>query len=175
MNPWFSQRISKEIWPTEIAGFQRQNKRPPLDPQGRHTGRDPRADPQPVGPERGGHRARRFAACRDDPPCALIGQGGGKAGKDLFDGLGEPLTAALEALETAGYANLVLMQGGFNLYNRHWTKKLNRRLPNGNFKTDLSAPGDIQGCGANPEMGNANDAIAFGPWVDDTDWKTALG
>ena len=83
--------------------------------------------------------------------------------------------AALEALESAGYANLVLMQGGFNLYNRHWTKKLNRRLPNGNFKTDLSAPGDIQGCGANPEMGNANDAIAFGPWVDDTDWKTALG
>jgi len=83
--------------------------------------------------------------------------------------------AALDALDEAGYANLVLLRGGFNLYNRHWTKKLNRRLPNGNFKTDLSAPGDIQGCGANPEMGNANDAIAFGPWKDDTDWKTALG
>lgn len=83
--------------------------------------------------------------------------------------------AALDALEEAGYSNLVLLKGGFNLYNRHWTKKLNRRLPNGNFKTNLSAPGDIQGCGANPEAGNANDAIAFGPWVDDTDWKTALG
>ena len=23
--------------------------------------------------------------------------------------------------------------------------------------------------------GNANDAIQFGPWVDETDWKTALG
>lgn len=83
--------------------------------------------------------------------------------------------AALDALEEAGYSNLVLLKGGFNLYNRHWTKKLNRRLPNGNFKTNLSAPGDIQGCGANPEAGNANDAIAFGPWVDETDWKTALG
>ena len=83
--------------------------------------------------------------------------------------------AALDALEEAGYSNLVLLKGGFNLYNRHWTTKLNRRLPNGNFKTNLSAPGDIQGCGANPEAGNANDAIAFGPWVDDTDWKTALG
>ena len=83
--------------------------------------------------------------------------------------------AALEALDDAGYKHLVLLKGGFNLYNRHWTKKLNRRTPNGSFRTNLSAPGDIQGCGANPEAGNANDAIQFGPWVDETDWKTALG
>jgi hypothetical protein len=25
-----------------------------------------------------------------------------------------------------------------------------------------------------PEMNNANDAIEFGPWRDETDWKTAL-
>ena len=36
------------------------------------------------------------------------------------------------------------------------------------------APGDVQGYGHMPEMNNANDAIEFGPWKDDTDWKTAL-
>lgn len=83
--------------------------------------------------------------------------------------------AALEALEQLGYKNLVLLKGGFNLYNRHWTKKLGRRLPNGTFRANNMAPGDVQGYGHMPEMNNANDAIEFGPWKDATDWKTALG
>ncbi len=81
----------------------------------------------------------------------------------------------LEALEEAGYKHLVLLQGGFTLYNRHWTFKLNRRLPNGTFKTDWNAPGDIQGLGqANPEVANFGDAIQYGSWVDEVDWKSKL-
>ena len=82
--------------------------------------------------------------------------------------------AALEALEAMGYERLVLLRGGFNLYNRRWTKKLGRRLPNGTFRANNNAPGDVQGYGHMPEMNNANDAIEFGPWRDETDWKTAL-
>ena len=82
--------------------------------------------------------------------------------------------AVLEMLEDAGYKNLVLLQGGYTLYNRHWSSKLNRRLPNGAFKTDWNAPGDIQGLGvANPEFGNS-DGIMYGSWKDATDWKTTL-
>jgi hypothetical protein len=68
----------------------------------------------------------------------------------------------------------VLLQGGYTLYNRHWSSKLNRRIPNGQFKTDWNAPGDIQGLGqANPEVANG-DGIVYGSWKDATDWKSAL-
>lgn len=82
--------------------------------------------------------------------------------------------AALEQLDAAGYQHLVLLQGGYTLYNRHWSSKLNRRIPNGQFKTDWNAPGDIQGLGqANPEVANG-DGIVYGSWKDATDWKSAL-
>ena len=83
--------------------------------------------------------------------------------------------AALEVLEEMGYKNLVLLQGGFNLYNRHWTKKLGRRLPNGTLRVNNMAPGDVQVYGHMPDTNSVNDGIDFGPWKDETDWKTALG
>jgi len=83
--------------------------------------------------------------------------------------------AALEMLEEAGYERLVLLQGGFNLYNRGWDGRLKRRIPHGEFVSDYYKPGDVQQFSRGDKAGNANDAIAFGPWVDPFDWKPALG
>jgi len=82
--------------------------------------------------------------------------------------------AALERLEEAGYERLVLLRGGFNLWNRGWTSKLSRRIPHGEFKSDYRKPGDVQQFSRGDKAGNANDAIAFGPWVDANDWMPAL-
>jgi hypothetical protein len=83
--------------------------------------------------------------------------------------------AALEMLEEAGYERLVLLKGGFNLYNRGWDGRLKRRIPHGEFVSDYYKPGDVQQFSRGDKAGNANDAIEFGPWVDPFDWKPALG
>jgi len=82
--------------------------------------------------------------------------------------------AALEMLESAGYEKLVLLKGGFNLYNRGWDGKLKRRIPHGEFMSDYRKPGDVQQFSRGDRAGNANDAIEFGPWVDTFDWSPAL-
>jgi len=81
---------------------------------------------------------------------------------------------ALEMLEEAGYEKLVLLRGGFTLYNRGWDGKLKRRLPHGQFTSNLLAPGDAQQFSRGDRNGNANDAIEFGPWQDENDWRPAL-
>ena len=73
-----------------------------------------------------------------------------------------------------GYKNLVLLQGGFNLYNRHWTKKLGRRLPNGTLRVNNMAPGDVQVYGHMPDTNSVNDGIAVGS-TDGTADGIALG
>jgi rhodanese-related sulfurtransferase len=82
--------------------------------------------------------------------------------------------AALEMLESAGYEKLVLLKGGFNLYNRGWDGKLKRRIPHGEFMSDYTKTGDVQQFSRGDRSGNANDAIEFGPWVDAFDWGPAL-
>jgi len=81
---------------------------------------------------------------------------------------------ALEALEDAGYERLVLLRGGFNLWNRGWTSKLSRRIPHGEFISDYRKPGDVQQFSRGSSASNAGDAIEFGPWVDPNDWKPVL-
>ena len=81
--------------------------------------------------------------------------------------------AALETLEAMGYERLVCCGGG-STCTTDAGRKARRRLPNGTFRANNNAPGDVQGYGHMPEMNNANDAIEFGPWRDETDWKTAL-
>ena len=81
---------------------------------------------------------------------------------------------ALDMLDEAGYEKLVLLKGGFNLYNRGWDGKLKRRMPHGEFCSDYGKPGDVQQFSRGDKAGNANDAIEFGPWQDTTDWKPVL-
>ena len=81
---------------------------------------------------------------------------------------------ALDMLDEAGYEKLVLLKGGFNLYNRGWDGKLKRRMPHGEFCSDYGKPGDVQQFSRGDKAGNANDAIDFGPWQDPTDWKPVL-
>ena len=81
---------------------------------------------------------------------------------------------ALELLEEAGYEQLVLLRGGFTLYNRGWDGKLKRRIPHGEFCSNYYANGDVQQFSRGDRAGNQNDAIEFGPWQDENDWKPAL-
>lgn len=77
---------------------------------------------------------------------------------------------ALEALDEAGYVNIVGLRGGYNMWNRTWDAKMRRRNLPGDFKEEYQHGAD--GCGVHATGASfANmDAFQYADWKDDTEW-----
>jgi len=83
---------------------------------------------------------------------------------------------ALEALDNAGYVNIVGLKGGYNMWNRMWDSKLRRRDLPGTFKEEYGHKAD--GCGVHATGATFENQDAFQkPDVKDTtqwiEWKGA--
>ena len=57
---------------------------------------------------------------------------------------------------------------------RGWDGKLKRRIPHGEFCSNYYANGDVQQFSRGDKAGNMNDALEFGSWQDENDWKPVL-
>jgi len=87
------------------------------------------------------------------------------------DGRGRAIQA-LEALDAAGYSNIVGLRGGFNMWSRTWDAKMRRRNLPGVFQEEWQHGAD--GCGVHATGATfANqDAFQYEDWKDDTEWIT---
>jgi rhodanese-related sulfurtransferase len=77
---------------------------------------------------------------------------------------------ALEALDEAGYVNIVGLRGGYNMWNRTWDAKLRRRNLPGDFQEEYQHGADGCGVHATGASFQNQDAFQYPDWKDDTDW-----
>ena len=81
-----------------------------------------------------------------------------------------PPGQALEALDEAGYVNIVGLRGGYNMWNRTWDAKLRRRNLPGNFEEEWQHGADGCGVHATGASFQNQDAFQYADWKDETDW-----
>jgi hypothetical protein len=81
---------------------------------------------------------------------------------------------ALEALDAAGYVNIVGIKGGANSFNRDWDAKMRRRNLPGNFKQNYLHGGDSPQLHGTGSQFQKADAQTYGSTQDDTAWETVL-
>ena len=81
---------------------------------------------------------------------------------------------ALEALDNAGYVNLVAVKGGANAFNRDWDAKMRRRNLVGEFKQNYLHTGDSPQLHGTGSQFKKADAQTYGSIIDDTPWETCL-
>ena len=77
---------------------------------------------------------------------------------------------ALEKLDEMGYANIVGLRGGYNMWNRYWDQNMRRRNLPGAFKEEFghgAAGMGVHGTGASFEN---QDAFQHADWKDDIEW-----
>ena len=79
---------------------------------------------------------------------------------------------ALEALDAAGYVNIVGLRGGFNMWNRTWDAKMRRRNLPGDFQEEWQHGADGCGVHATGASFQNQDAFQYADWKDDTEWIT---
>ena len=79
---------------------------------------------------------------------------------------------ALEALDAAGYVNIVGLRGGFNMWNRTWDAKMRRRNLPGDFQEEWQHGADGCGVHATGATFQNQDAFQYADWKDDTEWPT---
>tara|TARA_B110000977_G_scaffold178125_1_gene235349 strand:- start:11394 stop:11804 length:411 start_codon:yes stop_codon:yes gene_type:complete len=79
---------------------------------------------------------------------------------------------ALEALDDAGYANIVGLRGGFNMWSRTWDAKMRRRNLPGDFQEEWQHGADGCGVHATGATFQNQDAFQYADWKDDTEWIT---
>lgn len=77
---------------------------------------------------------------------------------------------ALEALDEAGYVNIVGLRGGYNMWNRTWDAKMRRRNLPGDFKEEYQHGADGCGVHATGATFQNQDAFQYADWKDDTEW-----
>uniref|UniRef100_A0A7S0XEX7 Rhodanese domain-containing protein n=1 Tax=Mantoniella antarctica TaxID=81844 RepID=A0A7S0XEX7_9CHLO len=77
---------------------------------------------------------------------------------------------ALEALDEAGYVNIVGLRGGFNMWSRTWDAKMRRRNLPGDFKEDYQHGADTCGVHATGAGFENQDAFQYADWKDDHEW-----
>ena len=77
---------------------------------------------------------------------------------------------ALEALDEAGYVNIVGLRGGYNMWNRTWDAKLRRRNLPGGFQEEWQHGADGCGVHATGASFQNQDAFQYADWKDETDW-----
>lgn len=77
---------------------------------------------------------------------------------------------ALEALDEAGYYNIVGLRGGYNMWNRTWDAKMRRRNLPGDFKEEYQHGADGCGVHATGATFQNQDAFQYADWKDDTEW-----
>ena len=73
---------------------------------------------------------------------------------------------ALEALDAAGYVNIVGLRGGFNMWNRTWDAMRRRNLP-GDFQEEWQHGADGCGVHATGATFQNQDAFQYADWKDD--------
>ena len=76
---------------------------------------------------------------------------------------------ALEALDEAGYVNIVGLRGGYNMWNRTWDAKMRRSLP-GVFQEEWQHSADGCGVHATGASFQNQDAFQYADWKDETEW-----
>ena len=76
---------------------------------------------------------------------------------------------ALEALDEAGYVNIVGLRGGYNMWNRTWDAKLRRRNLPGDFQEEYQHGADGCGVHATGASFQNQDAFQYPDCKDDTD------
>ena len=79
---------------------------------------------------------------------------------------------ALEALDAAGYVNIVGLRGGYNMWNRTWDAKMRRRNLPGDFQEEWQHGADGCGVHATGATFQNQDAFQYADWKDDTEWPT---
>lgn len=77
---------------------------------------------------------------------------------------------ALEALDEAGYVNIVGLRGGYNMWNRTWDAKLRRRNLPGGFQEEWQHGADGCGVHATGASFQNQDAFQYADWKDETEW-----
>jgi len=77
---------------------------------------------------------------------------------------------ALEALDEAGYTNIVGLRGGYNMWNRTWDAKMRRRNLPGVFAEEYSHGADTCGVHATGASFANQDSFQYPDWKDDTEW-----
>ena len=77
---------------------------------------------------------------------------------------------ALEALDEAGYVNIVGLRGGYNMWNRTWDAKLRRRNLPGQFQEEFMHSADGCGVHATGASFQNQDAFQYADWKDETEW-----
>jgi rhodanese-related sulfurtransferase len=81
---------------------------------------------------------------------------------------------ALDALDEAGYVNLVAIKGGANAFNRDWDSKMRRRNLVGEFKQNYLHTGDSPQLHGTGSQFQKADAQTYGSILDETAWETCL-
>ena len=77
---------------------------------------------------------------------------------------------ALEALDAAGYVNIVGLRGGYNMWNRTWDAKMRRRNLPGVFQEEWQHSADGCGVHATGASFENQDAFQYADWKDETEW-----
>ena len=77
---------------------------------------------------------------------------------------------ALEALDDAGYVNIVGLRGGYNMWNRQWDQNMRRRNLPGNFKEEFSHGAEGMGVHGTGASFQNQDAFQYADWKDSTKW-----
>ena len=77
---------------------------------------------------------------------------------------------ALEALDEAGYVNIVGLRGGYNMWNRTWDAKMRRRNLPGVFQEEWQHSADGCGVHATGASFQNQDAFQYADWKDETEW-----
>jgi len=77
---------------------------------------------------------------------------------------------ALEALDAAGYVNIVGLRGGYNMWNRTWDAKMRRRNLPGVFQEEWQHGADGCGVHATGASFENQDAFQYADWKDETEW-----
>jgi len=81
---------------------------------------------------------------------------------------------ALEALDAAGYVNLVGIKGGANSFNRDWDAKMRRRNLVGEFKQNYLHSGDSPQLHGTGSQFKKADSQLYGSTRDETEWEKAF-
>ena len=77
---------------------------------------------------------------------------------------------ALELLDEMGYANIVGLRGGYNMWNRQWDQNMRRRNLPGAFKEEFGHKAEGMGVHGTGATFQNQDAFQYADWKDTTKW-----